>query len=95
MPELGEFNLEFAFIALRPLREDIEYQTGPVEHTNLQFLFQISFLARGQRVVEDHQLDLLLLDQQGQFLQLSTPNKKTRIGVGTLADQRGYGLGAC
>ena len=50
--ELRQLHLQLALEGLRTLREDIQYQSGTIEHPALQFAFEIALLRRRQRVVE-------------------------------------------
>jgi hypothetical protein len=54
--ELRQFDLQFALRTLRPLREDVEDQTGPVDDATLQRALQVALLAGAEFVIEDHQV---------------------------------------
>ena len=42
--ELGQFDLELAFVRTRTLGEDVENQAGAIDHAALRQRFQIAFL---------------------------------------------------
>ncbi|MNT01939.1 hypothetical protein D3C72_1364260 [compost metagenome] len=56
MAQLGQLDLQLAFMAARTLGKDVQDQTGTVDHPALQETFQIAFLTRAQRVVDQDQI---------------------------------------
>ena len=54
--ELRQLHFEFAFVAARALREDVEDQSRTIEHTPLDEFLEIAFLRGRQRMVEQHHL---------------------------------------
>ena len=44
MAQLRKFHLQFTFRAARATRENIQNQTGTIEHAAFDRLFQVSFL---------------------------------------------------
>src|SRR5690606_23522930 len=56
MGQLRELYLQLALEGLRAPREDVENQTGAVQHPGLQHLLEVAFLAGAQGVIEDDQL---------------------------------------
>jgi hypothetical protein len=69
--QFRQLHLQLAFVTARALREDVEDEAGAIEHTRAQFLFQVAFLARRQRVIEDDELRAMLLQQGFDFLELA------------------------
>jgi hypothetical protein len=78
--ELRELHFEFAFVAARPLSEDVEDQTRAVEHAALDELFEIAFLRRRQRMIEQHHVGIVLGSCDANFIRLAAPDEKSRIG---------------
>ena len=68
---MREFDLQRAFLGPRAFAEDFEDQRGAVQNLGVQLFFEIALLHRGQRMVEDHDLDLLFLDDPGDLLDLA------------------------
>jgi len=58
-------------MAFRTLPENSKNQAGPVLNTGPQSLLKISFLSRGQFVIEDHNGGILTLQSQANFLDLT------------------------
>jgi hypothetical protein len=54
--ELRQLDLQLAFVRTRALREDVEDQAGAVDDAALGQLFQIAFLHRTQRAVDQDQI---------------------------------------
>ena len=42
--ELRQFHLQFAFVAARPLREDVQHQSAAVKHARVAQFLQIALL---------------------------------------------------
>ncbi|MNN21582.1 hypothetical protein D3C81_1349110 [compost metagenome] len=61
--ELGQFDLQLAFMGTRPLGEDIEDQPGAIKHATLEDALEVAFLARREGVIENHQIYLFGVDQ--------------------------------
>jgi len=76
--------LQLALVALRALRENIEDQTGPVQHPNVQALFQIALLRRRQRVVEDDDFDAVGQHGLADFVRLAAADEISRVRSGAL-----------
>lgn len=79
--ELGEFDLQTAFLALRALREDGEDEADAVEHAALQGFFEIALLGGGEFVVEHGQVDLLFAHGLRQFFGLAGADKQGGMGA--------------
>ncbi|MNC24696.1 hypothetical protein D3C75_727610 [compost metagenome] len=73
--ELGQFDLQLAFMGTRPLGEDIEDQPGTVEHTTLEHTFEVALLTGREGVIENHQVYLFGMDQVVQLFDLATANQ--------------------
>ncbi len=59
--ELRELHLQLAFVAARPLGEDIEDQLAAVNHANFESIFQIALLRRRKIFIDDHQIGMQIL----------------------------------
>ena len=70
MFELCQLHLQLAFIAAGPLRENIQYYTGAIQHSALQLLLNVTFLAGRQRMIEEHKLRLMLPDGSSYLIKL-------------------------
>jgi hypothetical protein len=86
--ELGQFDLEFAFVGAGPLGEDVEDERGPVEHLGAEGLFEVALLGRRQFVVEDHEVGAFFLAGRGDVLNLSAADE-----VGGRPDGRAFATG--
>ena len=76
--EMRELDLQSAFGGRRPLAEDLEDQTGAVDHLRADLLLQILLLDRGQRRIDNEQTGSLLFRRFGDLLDL--PFAKQRRG---------------
>ena len=54
MLQLGQLDLQLAFVALGAQREDIQDQRDPVDHAQVEQPFQVALLGRRQGLVEQH-----------------------------------------
>ncbi|MNZ63159.1 hypothetical protein D3C78_812990 [compost metagenome] len=61
--KLGQFYLELAFMGAGALRENIENQTGAVDHATLEDPFEVTFLTGCEDVIEDDQVCFFGMDQ--------------------------------
>ena len=75
MPQLGEFDLQLAFVRTGPLGEYVQDQSIPVKHPAAQPPFEIALLARRQRMIEQHQSGIVGLPDFRQFRQLAGAQK--------------------
>ena len=89
--QLGQLHLQLAFVALRPLREDVEDQTSPVQDPHLESLFEVPLLAGRQGIVEQHQLGFLLGNALRQLLELALADIGPGVGLIALADDGRHG----
>ena len=69
--EMGELDLERAFLGLGAAAEDFQDEPGAVEHLGVQLLLEIALLDRRQRAIHHHQLDVEALGQRGDLLDLA------------------------
>ena len=79
--ELGQLDLQLAFVAVRAQGEDVEDQPGAVDDAALQRLFQVAFLDRAQRMVDQHQVGAGRLAGRLHFLELAAADQEGRVGL--------------
>ena len=89
MLELGELDLQLAFMAARALREDVEDQRSAVDHHALQLALEVALLARRQGVIEDHDVGAVRTQGFADLLDLAAAGEELGIGRGTLALHHG------
>jgi hypothetical protein len=68
MFELSQLDLQLAFMTAGTLGKNIQNQASPVEHPALQGFFKIALLARGQGMIEEHDLGLVQVHCFANFL---------------------------
>ena len=61
--EMGELDLQAPFPRPRPRAEDLEDESGAVEHLGAPRGLEIALLHRGERMIDDHELRILGADQ--------------------------------
>src|SRR3990167_5859830 len=76
--ELGQLDLKLAFVAPRPLGEDIEDQLAPVDHSKLELRLQITLLCRTQIFIKNHQVRFFLPDLSADLLHFSPAYQSSR-----------------
>ena len=89
--ELREFDLQLSGDAVRPLREDVEDDLAAVEHLHhglvarpeADHLLQVALLPRGERVVEDHDVGAVFLDQRPDLFRLACADERPHVGDGS------------
>tara|TARA_B100002003_G_C14093189_1_gene525766 strand:+ start:962 stop:1426 length:465 start_codon:yes stop_codon:yes gene_type:complete len=81
MFELGEFYLELALVCPRPLGKDIENHTGTVQHTALELMLNVAFLARTQGMIEQDNISLIGRHCVTNFFQLALTDEKSGTGL--------------
>ncbi len=69
--QLGQFDLQLSLPRLRPLREDVEDQLGPVQHLAGKNLLQVPRLGRTQLVVKNDRVRLFVAGRLGQLRRLA------------------------
>lgn len=52
MLQLGQLDLQLAFVALGAQREDIQDQCHAIDHAQVEFALEVALLRRRQRLVE-------------------------------------------
>ena len=70
--------MQLAFVAARPLGEDIENQLAAVDDANFEGIFQIALLRRRQILVDDHQVGVMLVKPGVNFVDLAAPDQSRR-----------------
>ena len=65
----------------RALREDIENQPRPIEHTTLERTLEVAFLGRRQGMVENDEFGTVGLECGLDLLELATADERTRVGA--------------
>src|SRR5450756_1954240 len=68
-------------MALRALREDIQDQHGPVDHSRIQFGGQVAHLRGGKVMIENDQRGFQSFYQLGDFLHLAAAREQRRVGT--------------
>ena len=69
--EMGELDLQAPFPRPRPFAEDLEDQSGAVEHLGLPRRLEIALLHRRERVIDDDQPRLLGAHQPVELFDLA------------------------
>jgi hypothetical protein len=77
--QLGKLNLQFALESAGSQRKYIEDKAGSIDDPTRQCAFEIAFLRRRKRVVDEHQLGLDLVGQCPNLVELALPDQKPRI----------------
>ena len=72
--QLGEFDLQFAFVTAGTLREDVEHQAAAVKDARAAQFFEVTFLRGGKRGVDDDEFDVVRFYRCGQGFRLTTAN---------------------
>ena len=80
--EMRQLDLQDAFPGMRPLPEDLEDQSGPVDHLGLPGALEIALLDRRQGVVDDHQPDLVGGDPLADLLDLAGAEERRGTIIG-------------
>ncbi len=77
--EMGELDLQAPFPRPRAPTEDLEDQSGTVEHFRAPGGFQIALLHRRELVIDDDKFGLLGADQSGKLLDLAGAEQCRRL----------------
>ncbi len=78
MLQLCKLDLQLTLMRACALGEDIQDQTGPVNHATLQLTLQVALLTGRQSVIEDDQIAFVALDQVTQLFDLARAYEKSR-----------------
>ena len=79
MAQLRELDLQLAFEAPRALRENVENEAGTIEDATLQKRFEITFLTRRERVIENDQIGLSVTHERADFFGFAGSHVQTWI----------------
>jgi hypothetical protein len=79
--QLGQLDLQLAFMRTRTLGKNIEDQANAAQDTALHQFFEIAFLARREVVIENHQFRALCDDSLSNFVRLASTNEQAGIGL--------------
>jgi hypothetical protein len=85
---LGERDLRLALAGLGVLGEDVQDQRGPVHDLDLDHLFEVGQLGRGELAVADHRVRAGLHDDVAQLLGLAGADVGGGVGPVPALDQR-------
>ena len=94
MPVLGQLHLQLALEGAGALGEDVEDETGAIQHAAGQELLQVAFLAGAERVVHQHQIGLERLDALAHLGGLAFADEVAWFGGAAAAGDGGEHLGA-
>jgi hypothetical protein len=81
MAQLGQFDLQLAFVSAGALGEDIEDKAGPVHDPALEQTLQVALLGRGQGMVEDDHVGVQHLDLGRDLFRLAAADKNLALGA--------------
>jgi len=79
--ELCQLYLQLTFVSPGALGEDVENHTCTIEHPALEFMLNVSFLTRTQRMIEQYDIGFTGGYGVTDFFQLSLTNEKSRAGL--------------
>jgi len=77
--QLRKLNLQLAFVRAGALREDIENETGAIDDAALGEFFEIAFLYRAQRAIDQDQIGVERLALQRELFGLAGADEVARI----------------
>ena len=78
--ELGQFHGEPCLVGAGAGREDVENHLRTVEHLGLDFAFEVADLGRGEIVVEDDDVGIVVFDEHRHFGDLAAPEVGGLVG---------------
>ncbi len=93
MLELRQLDLQLALVGAGALGEDVEDQPRTREHTALQSLLEIAFLARRKIVIEDRDLCLARRTRCSDFIDLARTDVEPGIWLAARAAENGHHIG--
>lgn len=73
--ELGELNLQLAFVAARPLGEDVQDQLAAIDDSNLKRGFKITLLRGREIFIDDNQVGVSFLQRFLNFVDLAAADQ--------------------
>ena len=79
--EMGELDLEAPFPCPRPLPEDLQDETGAVEHLGVPCRLEVPLLNRSERMIDDDELGVLGADETRELLDLAGAEESGRPWV--------------
>ncbi|MNE05669.1 hypothetical protein D3C80_982390 [compost metagenome] len=93
--QLGQLDLQLALVGARALGEDVENQTGTVQHATLEHPLEVALLTGRKGVIEDDQVGRVALDLIADLLDLAAADQEAgaRLMPGNV-DEANH-LGAC
>ena len=94
MLQLGQLDLQLAFVALGAQREDIQDQRDPVDHAQVEQPFQVALLGRRQGLVEQHDVGQQGLGHAHALVRLARADEELGVGAVALRRQRADDFGA-
>src|SRR3546814_17998774 len=83
MLQLGQLDLQLAFVTLSPEREDIKYKRNPIHHAQFETSFKITLLSRRKRLIEQNNFSLLGFRDQYGFFELARTAEMRGIRPGS------------
>jgi hypothetical protein len=92
--ELGKLDLKLSFMTAGAQRENVEDERIAIDNAARQRSFEVSLLARGQFVIEQHDVGFVGICKVKDFLDLAFARVGRRIRCLPLATDAGYRLGA-
>ncbi len=93
MLELRELHLKLAFEAPRALREDVENESGAIEHTAFEERLEVALLTRRERMIEHHEIRRERADLLADLFCLAAADEQTRIRCATCARHESEHIG--
>ena len=77
----GQFDLQHAFAGAGAVGEDFKDQAGAVEEFDAPFLFEIALLDRAHGAIDQHQLDIQVLQPRFQLFDLAGPEQRAGLDL--------------
>jgi hypothetical protein len=91
--ELCKFDLQLAFMTAGTLRENVEDETGAVDHAPVQRRFQIALLRGREGVIKNDEFHVIGFAREAQLFDFAAADKHLGIGAGTATGQGDGGMG--
>ena len=80
MRQLRELHLQLALEAAGALRKNIQNQSVTIQNSTVCELLEIALLARSERLVDQHDIRIMLLGAGADFLGLARADEILRVG---------------